>query len=142
MNTSDQTALPLSDHVKLQIANNFLQALRNQDWELFRAILTEDCVWTLPGTSLISGEAIGAAAVVKRGQIIVSFGVSLQLNHILYGLHGVTLSIHNQATRNGLVLDEYLAAVCVLRDEKIAAIHTHLSDVPGVNAFFTAENVI
>ncbi|QNK63393.1 nuclear transport factor 2 family protein [Pedobacter sp. PAMC26386] len=142
MNTSNQTIQQSTEDHKLQIANNFLTALRTQDWNLFRSILTDDCVWTLPGTSIISGEAIGADAVVERGQTIVSFGVSLQLNHILYGLHGVAISIHNQATRNGLVLDEYLAAVCVLRDGKIAAINTHLSDVQGVNAFFTPANII
>ena len=31
-----------------EIAPKFLIALRNRDWYLLKAILTEDLVWTLP----------------------------------------------------------------------------------------------
>ncbi|MDN7451277.1 hypothetical protein QZM03_28475, partial [Burkholderia multivorans] len=46
---------------------------------------------------------------------------------------------HNTARRNDLVLDEHLATVCTLRDGKIAAIETYLSDLPGMNAFFARD---
>lgn len=129
----------IPDNRKLEIAQSLLTALRTRDWQLFRSLITDDCYWTLPGTSIISGKAIGADAVLERGKLIVSFGVSLQLNHILYGQYGVALSIHNQAKRGQLVLDEYLATVCILRDEKIAGINTYLSDPAGVNAFFIRD---
>ncbi len=79
-----------------------------------------------------------AEAVIRRAQLIAASGASLELNHVLYGQYGVALSIHNQARRGELVLDEHLATVCSLRDGKIAAIDTYLSDVEMVNAFFTA----
>ncbi len=139
MTLKDSTST-LSDQEKLALAQSFLNALRIKDWNLLRSLITDDSTWTLPGTSLISGEAIGADAVVLRAQLIVSYGVSLELKHILYGLHNVTLAIHNQATRGDLVLDEHLATVCILRNGKIAAIDTYLSDVDGVNAFFIPLN--
>jgi hypothetical protein len=123
---------------KHEIADHFLTALRTRDWDLLRSILTEDAVWTLPGKNTISGEATGAEAVIRRAQKIAASGASLELNHVLYGQYGVALSIHNQARRGELVLDEHLATVCSLRDGKIAAIDTYLSDVEMVNAFFTA----
>ncbi|MBD0254193.1 MAG: nuclear transport factor 2 family protein [Cytophagales bacterium] len=78
---------------KREIAGRFLTALRTRDWNLLRSLLTEDAVWTLPGTSAISGEAIGAEAVIRRGQKIAASGASLELKHMLYGLDGVALSI-------------------------------------------------
>ncbi len=49
----------------------------------------------------------------------------------------MALSLHNTATRGQLRLDEYLSIVCFVRDGKIAAIETYLSDVDGMNAFFS-----
>ncbi len=55
---------------------------------------------------------------------------------VLVGLHGVALSLNNTAKRSDIVLDEHLATVFILRDGKIAAINTYLSDVEMLNWFF------
>jgi ketosteroid isomerase-like protein len=65
-----------------------------------------------------------------------SFGLTFNLKHILFGLHGVALSLNNTAKRSDIILDEHLATVFVLRDGKIAAINTYLSDVEMLNRFF------
>ena len=121
---------------KRQIAETFLLGLRTRDWALLRTIMTQDIVWTLPGHSRISGEARGIDAVIERSQIIVSYGLNFQLNHILEGRHGLALSLHNTAESQGKILDEHLATVCQLRDDKICSIDTYLSDVEMVNSFF------
>ncbi|WP_208644907.1 MULTISPECIES: nuclear transport factor 2 family protein [Mucilaginibacter] len=130
-----------TEEVKEQLANKFLTGLKNRDWELMRSALTNDVTWTLPGTSLLSGPAVGADAVIKRANQLRDFGVMVQLNHILYGLDSVALSLHNTASRGDLILDEYVAIVCDIVDEKISRITTHLSDVEGINKFFI-EGVI
>lgn len=140
MKNFNQVKNPMSEEAKLNLAHQFLSSLKTKDWNLLRSLLTADCKWSLPGDSIISGEAIGIDAVVRRAQLIVSFGVSLQLNHVLYGMYGFGLSVHNQAVIRGVELDEHLATICEVRGRKIAAINTYLSDVPGVNAFFTLEN--
>ena len=124
------------DEHKKSIAWQFLEALGSRDWGLLRSIMTDDIVWTLPGTSLISGEASGVDAVIGRAQRIVSYGLTFSLNHILIGRSGLALSLHNTAKKGTQSLDEHLATVCTLRDGKICEINTYLSDVEMVNAFF------
>jgi uncharacterized protein len=121
---------------KNAIAQQFLTALRNRDWELMRSIMTHDIVWSLPGTSLISGEADGVDAVIKRCQLIVSYGLNFGFKHVLFGQHGMALSLHNTAERGDAILNEHLATVCSLRSGKVCRIDTYLSDVEMVNAFF------
>jgi len=141
MNTKQPTQLSstnqlLTDVEKKQLAETFLRALGTKNWDLLRSIITEDIFWTLPGTSVISGEVSGADAIITRAQQIVSYGVSLELKHILYGQYNVTLSVHNQASRGELILDEHLATVCTILNGKISKIETYLSDIDGLNAFF------
>jgi ketosteroid isomerase-like protein len=129
----------LSAEAKFILANHFLSVLKTRDWDLLRSILTEDAGWTLPGSSLIAGHARGAEGVVKRAQRIVSFDLAFQLNHISYGLYGVSLSLHHKATRGELVLDQHWDTVCRVRAGKISALDTYISDVDGVNEFFQEE---
>jgi len=100
-----------TDSEKKQIAEKFLGALRDRNWNVFRSLITEDIVWSLPGRSLISGEAHGADAVIQRAQTIVRFNLAFTLKHILIGQYGVALSLNNTAKRDALNLDEHLATV-------------------------------
>lgn len=126
----------MTETEKTAIAQQFLTGLRTRDWEMLRAAMTEDIVWTLPGKSLISGKAEGVDAVIRRSQTIVSYGLTFTLKHILIGQFGMALSLNNTARRGDLVLDEHLATVISLRDGKISAIDSYLSDIDMLNAFF------
>ena len=121
---------------KIEIANQFLSGLRSRDWNLLKSIMANDVVWNLPGSSLISGGAQDVDAVIQRAQLIVSYGLTFSLKHILIGRHGVALSLNNTARRGDLVLDEHLATVMRIRNGKISAIDTYLSDIDMLNAFF------
>jgi len=141
MNTKQSSQLTstnqlLTDLEKKTLAETFLHAVGIQNWDLLRSIITEDISWTLPGTSLISGEVNGQSAIIARAKQIANSGASLELKHILYGQYNVTLFVHNQASRGKLILDEYLATVCTIYNGKISKIETYVSDVDGVNAFF------
>jgi ketosteroid isomerase-like protein len=136
MKTSNQNSNLPTDEDKLHIANTFLTALKNNEWDTMRSIIAPDAAWTLPGTSVLSGVADGADAIISRAQGLKRFGVKFQLNHILYGLNGVTLSLHNTANRDDLVLNEQVAIVCQINDGKIISMATYLSDVAGINGFF------
>jgi ketosteroid isomerase-like protein len=121
---------------KIAIGRRFHDALTARDWPAIRALLTDDAKWMLPGDNLISGKAIGADDVTARAQKMAGFGLTFALERILVSPDNFALSLHNTATRKGRILDEHLATVCFLRDGKIAAIETYLSDVAGMNAFF------
>lgn len=74
--------------------------------------------------------------ILKRAQGIVERGVTVEIMHGVLGYEGVALLLHNTATMNGKVLDEYLTTVCTLRGGKIARLDTHISDIPLVNEHF------
>ena len=131
--------MSITDLKNKEIAETMLTALKTQNWELFRSIIDTDISWTLPGVSIISGEIKGVDAIIHRAQQIVGHGVSMELKNILYGQCNFALSIHNQAKKENLILDEYLATVCTLQNGKIVKIETFVSDVDGVNAFFTGS---
>lgn len=102
-----------------------------------RRLFHDDATWTLPGENAISGTAFGADAVVERARLIASYGLSFELKNILLSRDNMALALHNTGERNGVQLDEHLATVCRLREGRIAEIETFLSDVPGMNRFFT-----
>ncbi|WP_293304552.1 nuclear transport factor 2 family protein [Pedobacter sp. UBA5917] len=133
MTNTDHT---ITDEEKATIANSFVAALRNNDWENMLNILVPDATWTLPGTSLLSGPANGADAIVKRVQNLKKFGVNFDLKYILIGLNGFTLSLHNTSRREELILDEQVAIVFEISERKISKMATYLSDVEGINRFF------
>ncbi|KAA6223174.1 nuclear transport factor 2 family protein [Streptomyces albofaciens JCM 4342] len=118
------------------LGKQFHAALVTADWDAIRSLLHEDAVWELPGDNTISGAAEGADAVVERARKIAGYGVNFILLHILVSRRNMALSLHNTARRGDTVLDEHLSTVCTVRDGKIAAIETYLSDVDGMNAFF------
>ncbi len=119
-----------------KIAELFLVSLRARDADLLRSILNEDAVWSLPGSSLISGEARGADAVIQRAQTIRDHGMTFALKNLLVGHHGAALSLHNMARNGELVFDQDLATVLCIRDGKVAQIDTYMSDVEMVDTYF------
>ena len=130
-------AAPISDSEKQALATSFIEGLRSLDEKGFQKIMTDDVVWTLPGSSLVSGVAHGVAGILKRAQAIVDRNVTLEIMHVVLGHEGVALLLHNTGTCKGMVLDEYLTTVCTLRDGKIARLDTYISDIPMVNAYFS-----
>ena len=61
----------MTDEDRIQLATSFIVALRAGDVNGFRAIMTDDVVWTLPGTSLVSGIAKGVEGVLKGKKVVV-----------------------------------------------------------------------
>jgi uncharacterized protein len=134
--SSELSGQAISNHEMFDLANRFLASLKNSDWELLRLIITADCIWRLPGTTMISGVAFGADAIVKRATQIVNKGLNLELLHIQYGMNGFALSLHNQENNGELIIDEYLTMTCTLRGYMISSINTYLSDMEGLDSFF------
>ena len=127
----------MTESEKKDIAENYIKALTNRDAALLTSITTEDIVWSLPGASLImSGEAKGVDAILERSETLNRFGVSIKIEHVVYGLDDVGLQHHNTGKHDGKVLDEHLTTVCHLRGNKIHRLETFLSDVNMLNDYF------
>jgi ketosteroid isomerase-like protein len=126
----------MTDEDRIRLATSFIVALRAGDADGFRAIMTDDVVWTLPGTSLVSGIVKGVEGILKRARTIVDYGANVEIQHVVVGYEGVALLLHNTGKRNGRILDEYLTTVCTLRNARIVRLDTYISDIAMVNAYF------
>jgi len=115
----------------------FHEALTAGDWDRMRGLMHPDVVWTLPGDNRVSGSTRpGPDAVVERAQLIASYGLNFELEHILVSRDHMALALHNTAEREGRSLDMHLCAVCYLSEGHISRIETFLSDEAGMNALF------
>ena len=126
----------MTDNEKKKIAQDFIAALSTRNRRALQVIMADDVVWALPGSSLMSGEAHGVDAILKRSEILHTYGVKIEIEHVVYGFHDVALHLHNTGDRDGRILDEYLTTVCHLEGEKIRRLDTFVSDVQMLNAFF------
>ncbi len=119
------------------IARDFLASYSAHDFSSMAKLLHVDIEWSLPGISKISGIAKGPEAVINRVKTIINYGITTQINNILIGQNGITLSLHNTATSSdGKILDEQLATVLTVEGSLIKRIDTYLSDVPMMESFF------
>jgi ketosteroid isomerase-like protein len=134
--TAAEAGAPLSNEARKGLAISFIEALRSQDEKAFKKIMHDDVVWTLPGSSRVSGVANGIAGILNRARAIVERAVTLEVMHVILGYDGVALQLHNTGKWNGKVLDEYLTTVCTIRNQKIARLDTYISDIPMVDMYF------
>ncbi len=121
----------------MSAAEQFIDAFIARDWDTLRSLLADECIWTMPGTGRLSGNATGADAVVARARYITSDGLNTELLHALTGANGSAVILRNTAAVAGRVLDEHLATVITSTGEQIVRVDTYLSDVAGKDAFFT-----
>jgi ketosteroid isomerase-like protein len=128
--------MPTDEQTKQDLARGFHNALTTKDWSHLREIMSPDVSWTLPGDNVVSGTASGVDEVIARAELIAGYGLTFTLDHILVSRDNMALGLHNTARRGEAVLDEHLATVRTLREGRIVAVETYLSDVDGMNAFF------
>jgi ketosteroid isomerase-like protein len=126
----------MNEAEKSEITRQFSAAMSARDIELLKAIVTDDVVWSLPGNSLMSGDAHGVEAVLKRAETMHRHGVNVGIEHVVFGLRDVAQHLHNTGQYGGKVLDEHVSNVYGLRGYKICRIDTFVSDVDMLNAFF------
>ena len=55
----------MTETERKEITRKFSAAMSARDINLLKAILTDDIIWSLPGKSLMSGEAHGVEAILK-----------------------------------------------------------------------------
>ncbi|AYV82426.1 MAG: hypothetical protein Hyperionvirus1_5 [Hyperionvirus sp.] len=126
----------MSNRQKKEIALKFMVALQKCDANLFKSIVTPDFVWTVPGTSIISGEALGVDGILQRCKTIHQYGAKLTIEHIFYGTNDIGLGMHNTGQHNNKLLDEHLIILFRLSNNKIQRIDNLLLDIPMLNKYF------
>jgi uncharacterized protein len=129
-----------SGNAELQaLSGQFLSSLRNADRDLLWTITYEKVEWSLPGHGIISGLAKGQEAVLTRMRHLRHFEVHFELLHVLYGMEGFALSLHNTARRRQEELSVFAAIICHVEMGKIYWIETMVQDVEAINRFFVVD---
>ena len=126
----------MTDNAKKKIAQDFVAALSSRNKSALEPIMADDIVWSLPGSSPMSGAAHGVEAILKRSEILHAYGVKIEIEYVVFGFRDVALHLHNTGKRDGLILDEHLTTVCHLDGEKIRRLDTFISDIEMLNSFF------
>ncbi len=126
----------MTETEKREIVQKLVTGFLSGDVTLLKSVVTDDVVWSLPGKSLMSGEVHGVDGILKRSETIQRYGVNIEVEHVVFGYQDVTIRAHNTGKRGDKILDEYLATVFRLRENKIYRIDTFMSDVDMLNAFF------
>jgi uncharacterized protein len=126
----------MTDEQKKALAIDFAMAVRTRNSETLQSLVTDDVIWSLPGTSLMSGEVYGVDGILMRAEVLNAFEVNVQVEYVVVGHNHVGLLLHNTGRKGGRVLDEHLTAIFILRGNKIHRMETLISDVPMLNAYF------
>jgi ketosteroid isomerase-like protein len=126
----------MTEAEKRRLATTFIAGLRARDSSILASIMIEDVVWTIPGSSLVSGEARGVEGIIERATHFAAFSLSIEILYVLFGYAGAALSLHNTGEHNGKTLDEHLTTVIQFEGEKIKRLDTYISDVAMLNRYF------
>ena len=133
---TEQPDVVMTAQEKKKMAEAFIAAIRSRDRQLFESILAEDVVWSLPGTSLVSGDALGVDGIIKRAESLAQRRVNIEIQHVVFGLSDMGLLLHNTGEHGGRKLDEHLTTILQLRGRKIHRLDTYISDVEMLNRYF------
>ena len=133
---TEQPDVVMTAQEKKKLAEAFIAAIRSRDRQLFESILAEDVVWSLPGTSLVSGDALGVDGIIKRAESLAQRRVNIEIQHVVFGFHDIGLLLHNTGEHGGRKLDEHLTTILQLRGRKIHRLDTYISDVEMLNRYF------
>ncbi|GAA1324283.1 nuclear transport factor 2 family protein [Pseudonocardia xinjiangensis] len=127
----------LSTTQKAALLTDFGTALRNIDPGAMAAVVTPNVVWNFPGTSVESGRARGVKQIIARAKVQHDFGLTITVEHVTFAAHDMLAEFHTHAQRNGKTLDEYVIDDFQFRDGRISHIDSGVSEVNGVNSFFS-----
>jgi hypothetical protein len=126
----------MTEEEKRAIATSFIAGLRARNAGMLEAIMTKDVVWSIPGSSVASGEAHGVKGIVDRAHHFADYSVNIEILYVVYGHAGVALLLHNTGKHKGKTLDEHLTTVIQLDAGRIKRLDTYISDVKMLNEYF------
>jgi ketosteroid isomerase-like protein len=126
----------MTEAEKYRLATTFIAGLRARDASLLGSVLTENVVWSIPGSSVVSGEAKGVRGIIERVNHFAERSLKIEILHVVYGYTDVALLLHNTGNHDGRILDEYLTTVCHLEGGRIGRLDTMISDVKMLENYF------
>jgi uncharacterized protein len=126
-----------TDQQRQAIVSAFATAFVHDDHAGITANATPDIVWTIPGTSLVSGRMSGVAAVTRLADVLAQYGLDISVQGMTFGSDTVAVKLHDSGEHNGKTLDQDVVNVLTIRDGKVASVSANLSDVSAFDDYFS-----
>jgi ketosteroid isomerase-like protein len=111
------------------LMGRFAAALNTRDEQTLRELCTPDVSWTIPGLSEVSGRHEGVAGLVAVEAALAPQQIVPQLEALFHGPDSIVALVHDTGDKRGHRLDIRVALHVQLRDGRVAALVSHMSDV-------------
>jgi uncharacterized protein len=119
-----------------ELVQQALAAVRTGDLERAREVVSDDFVWHIPGTSTISGDAVGAEQWSTKLAQLLAAGLQPQLIEMLEGESFVAAVQRNTATATTATLDVQVVNLFTVTGGKVARLDTFFGDQVAAEAFW------
>jgi uncharacterized protein len=123
---------------KAEVVQQALAAVRTGDLDSARELVSNDFVWHIPGTSTISGDAVGVEAWSAKLSQLPGAGLQPQLIEMLEGEAFVAAIQRNTAAAAGATLDVLVVNLFTVADGKVTRLDTFFDDQVAAEAFWNA----
>jgi uncharacterized protein len=121
---------------KAEVVQQALAAVRTGDLDSARELVSNDFVWHIPGTSTISGDAVGVEAWSAKLSQLLGAGLQPQLIEMLEGEAFVAAIQRNTAAAAGATLDVLVVNLFTVADGKVTRLDTFFDDQVAAEAFW------
>lgn len=115
-----------------------LGALRSGDTDSAGDVASDDFVWHVPGSSVISGDTAGLAASSARLRRLVDAGLQPEMIAVLEGDDHVVSVQRNTASVGDERLDVKVLSLFTITDGKVARWETFFGDQVHAESFWNA----
>jgi hypothetical protein len=119
------------------IVSAFATAILHDDHAGIAEHATPDIVWTIPGTSVVSGRVTGIDEVTRLADTFAQYGLHISLQGYAFGRDTVAVKLHDTGEHNGKRLDQDVVNVLAIREDKIESVTAHLTDISSFDTYFS-----
>ncbi|OBI45412.1 hypothetical protein A5706_31545 [Mycobacterium sp. E796] len=119
------------------IVGAFATAIVHDDHADIAEHATPDIVWTIPGSSVVSGRATGIDDVTRLADTFAQYGLHITPQGFAFGRDTVAVTLHDTGEHNGVRLEQDVVNVLTIRGDKISEVTAHLTDIDSFDAYFS-----
>jgi uncharacterized protein len=123
---------------KSELVQQALAALRTGELERAKELVADGFVWHIPGSSVISGDAVGVEQWSEKLHRLLGAGLQPELLEMLEGETYVAAIQRNTADANGATLDVQVVNLFTVDGEKVNRLDTFFSDQASAETFWNA----
>lgn len=141
VSSGNSTAAPDDEAATMQrqraIVGAFATAIVHDDHTGIAEHATPDIVWTIPGSSVVSGRATGIDDVTRLADTFARYGLHISPQGLAFGRDTVAVTLHDTGEHNGKRLEQDVVNVLTIRGDKISEVTAHLTDIGSFDAYFS-----